>query len=264
MSDPTSLPIDELEVSVRTQELLASLGVTTVGQLLALPEIRIPDGVPTKIAKLMRAELGLVLDALGVEYPGNIVGPAPIDAQHIATGDVAARWQTISTWLRQHQPRAAEQFNPPASADAIRMVEEKLGVALPDDYKAFLALANGQAEFAPMVGLGALLPIESVAACKQDILDEETPVDAERVGEGVRAVSYSRGWIPITRSARGRDYLCIDLDPASTGVRGQIVEYVADDDSRPRIAASFADLLSLYFIQAQTGEIDFGSEDEEE
>jgi hypothetical protein len=81
------------------------------------------------------------------------------------------------------------------------------------------------------------------------------------VGEGVRAVDWCEGWIPISRSARGRDYLCIDLDPAPGGVRGQIVEYVADDSARPLVAKSFADLLSLYFEQAQTGAIDL-DEDE--
>lgn len=49
----------------------------------------------------------------------------------------------------------------------------------------------------------------------------------------------------------------LDLDPASAGVWGQIVEYVVDDFARPVTAKSFADLLSLYFEQAQEGLIDF-------
>jgi hypothetical protein len=64
-----------------------------------------------------------------------------------------------------------------------------------------------------MVGLGSLLPIAEVVEERQGIFGEETPVDPEGVGEGVRA-DYSEKWIPISRSSRGRDYLCIDLDPA--------------------------------------------------
>ncbi|MCW5831671.1 MAG: SMI1/KNR4 family protein [Labilithrix sp.] len=89
-------------------------------------------------------------------------------------------------------------------------------------------------------------------------------MDPDQVGEGVRAVDYCDAWIPISRSARGRDFLCIDLDPAPGGTRGQIIEYVVDSEARPRVAASFADLLGKYFEQAQTGEIDFDSDGEED
>ncbi len=49
----------------------------------------------------------------------------------------------------------------------------------------------------------------------------------------------------------------IDLDPAPGGTVGQIIEYIVDDDARPLVAKSFAELLALYFAQAQTDALDF-------
>jgi cell wall assembly regulator SMI1 len=249
--------IADLELSVRTFGFLQALGIETLGQMLDLPEIVIPPDWPVKIARMAGAEIEQAFHEAGVDYAGSIVAPPLAAASLKAEGDVPSRWATISRWLKAEHPEALAQFNPPAPLASIAAAEAKIGRSLPDDYKAFLAIHNGQSEFASMVGLGALLPVEKVAETWADMMGDDAPIDPEWVGEGVRAVDYSRGWIPITRSARGRDFLCIDLDPAPGGVRGQIVEYVVDDFARPLIAKSFADLLSLYFEQAQEGLIDF-------
>ena len=94
------------------------------------------------------------------------------------------------------------------------------------------------------------MPVTEIVQAKQGIFGEPEPIDEDDVGEGVRALDYCEGWIPIVQSARGRDYLCVDLDPAPGGARGQIIEYVVDDNARPLVAKSFADLLSIYFEQA--------------
>lgn len=248
--------LEELDVSVRLAGFLSELGLTTVGDLLDLPTIEIPATWPPKIARLSVAELRGVLEDLGVEYTGEIIAPPLKPAELTATGDVAARWATISAWLAEHHPRALALFAPPASPEAIAAAEAALGVTLPEDYKQFLRIHNGQNEFAPWVGLGALLPIEEVAAARANIFNEDGAIDPDQVGPGIRAVDYLQAWIPISRSSRNRDYLCLDLDPAPGGTVGQILEFVVDFDARPLVAGSFADLLAKYFEQAQTGEID--------
>ncbi|HEY4178271.1 MAG TPA: SMI1/KNR4 family protein [Kofleriaceae bacterium] len=255
--------IDDLDVSVRSAELLQSLGVTTVGQLVALPRIEIPSDWPVKTARLVAAELSELINELGLAFEGELVVPAPIPAALTATGTVAERWATISKWLAENRPGALSQFNPGATADEIAAAEAKLGVTLPDDYKQFMAIHDGQDEFAPFVELGALLPIGKIADARQNIYGEETPIDTDLAGPGVRAIDYSNNWIPISRSARNRDYLCIDLDPAAGGTRGQIIEYIVDFNGRKLVAKSFTELLAKYFEQAQTGEIDFGTPDED-
>lgn len=170
-----------------------------------------------------------------------------------ATGTMDERWSMIRSWLLEHSPPTLAAFNPPASHSAIKRAEEQFGRALPEDYKRFLALHNGQNEFAPFVGLGALLPIEEASA--EEIYGEDTPVDPDDVDAGIRAVDYSPGWFPISKSQRNRDYLCIDLDPAEGGQSGQIIEYIVDFEDRELYAASFADLMSRYFREIQVGSI---------
>lgn len=262
--DVKEQPLEDLEVSVRTAELLSSLGVDTVGELLALPRIEIPATWPAKIANLVKAELAEVLEELGVTFAGEITAPAPREAKLTATGDVRARWTTIAAWLEAEHPSALAHWKPPATEAQIAAAEQKLGVTFPADYRAFLLIHDGQEDGAPMVGLGSLLSVSDVASARENIFGEDKPVDPELVGEGVRAVEYSPKWIPISVSARGRDNLCLDLDPAPGGAIGQILEYIADADERPLVAKSFADLLSKYFEQAQTGEIDLTEPDDDE
>ncbi len=266
MSESESTPIEDLELSVRSTEFVASLGVRTVEDLLALPFLAIPATTPIKVAKMMVAEIEELLAERGASYAGEWrLPPAKTTKPAAATGPVTARWRTIEAWLEENHPRVLDQFNPPAPPEAVVAAERAMNVTLPEDYKAFLALHNGQSEFAAMVGMGALLPVEELAETHANLFGEDDmEVDPALVGAGVRAVDLSKGWVPITKSARGRDFLCLDLDPAPGGVRGQIIEYIADDSARPLVAKSFADLLSLYFDQAQTGELDLEENLDEE
>jgi cell wall assembly regulator SMI1 len=180
-------------------------------------------------------------------------------ATHRAEGDVPTRWKTIEAWLREHHPRRIDDFRPPAQTAAVAAAEKELGRELPEDYKQFLSLHDGQELFAPMVGTCSLFSLDDVplryrrlASLLSDAEEESEP----EVDAGIRPVAYSPGWIPIGVSARGRDYLCIDLDPAPKGTSGQIIEVPVDFDDRTKVAPSFADLLALYFKQLQTGEIE--------
>ena len=259
--DVERMSLEELEVSVRTAALLRELPVSTVGELLSLEEIELPEDWPTTMARSVASELSEVFAELGVEYAGTLRVPEAAPAERVAEGTVAERWATIEEWLKQEHPEALQGFNPPASPESIAAAERALGVELPSEYKEFLAIHDGQDELAPFVGVGALLPIAAVVDRHQSLSkradEEEFEVSSDLVGAGVRPVNYCRRWLPIGASARGRDFLCLDLDPAPGGTRGQIIEYVVDDGGRPLIANGFADLLSKYFEAAQSGEIDF-------
>ena len=241
--------IEDLEVSVKTASILASLGVSTVGELMGLQEIAAP--------RLVLAELQCLFQDLGLEYQGTF---SPLESLPgsvaKATGSVVERWQTIQEYLEKEFPDTLFGFRPPATGEAIAATEKALGHQLPEDYKQFLAIHNGQRANEPWVAYGTLLPVEEVARTWSSFCADETPVEADLVGEGIRSVVLSPGWIPIGISPRGRDFLCLDLDPGPEGQRGQILEYIVDDDSRSLVAASFADLLSLYFEQVQSGEIE--------
>lgn len=58
------MPVEQLEVSARSAQILADLGVKTLGDLLAAPSIRAPAHVID--------ELTFLIDELGLEYPGRL------------------------------------------------------------------------------------------------------------------------------------------------------------------------------------------------
>ena len=161
--DLKKMRVDELELSLRSSELLQNLSVSTLGDLLELPEIATPDDWSPRSAKLVAADIRDALASLGVEYAGEIRHPEMRSASLVAEGTVRERWQTIETWLEAEHPGALGRFNPPASGETIAEAEATLGVELPHDYKEFLSIHNGQQDIAPFVGMSALLCIEDVA-----------------------------------------------------------------------------------------------------
>ena len=114
-----------------------------------------------------------------------------------------------------------------------------------------------------MVCLASLLPIDEVVRRQRilaDLFPQRAAIPGDDVDAEVRAVEFAERWIPIGVSARGRDVLCVDLDPTDAGQLGQIILVVLDDDVRLRVATSFAEFLGRYFEEAQTGEVDLDDE----
>jgi cell wall assembly regulator SMI1 len=176
---------------------------------------------------------------------------------------VAERWRLVEAWLRENQPGALKEFRSPAPAGAVAKAEEALGRSLPDDYKAFLAIHDGQEVGGPMVEWATLLPVEDIAEQYASLVsldpgaDEgEEEIEYETDGK-VKAIFYSPAWIPIGRSPRGRDFLCLDFDPPKRGKPGQVILFVTDFSERCQVAPSFADLLSVFLKEAKAGEIEF-------
>ena len=66
--DPRDTLIDELELSSNSAAWVRSLGVTTVGELLALPTLAPPDA-------MIEEELGAHFEDLGLTYEGDLVDP---------------------------------------------------------------------------------------------------------------------------------------------------------------------------------------------
>ena len=89
------------------------------------------------------------------------------------------------------------------------------------------------------------------------LLDNIEPmVNNSKVDPEIKSVYYSESWIPIGISTRGRDFICLDLDPSETGKLGQVIFVSVDFHDHSIIASNFKNFLSMYFVQAQTGKIE--------
>lgn len=247
---PEDIPLEELEVSIRTAGVLEELPAKTVGELLALPVI--------SATRLSLMELKDVFAGLGVTYAGEF-RPTEQQVEIEATGNVIERWETINNWLAAKHPQAIEGFAPPATPEQIAEAEAAMGCALPEDFKAFLAIHNGQKSGEPMVWTCSLMPVEKLAERKKrlaKLYDDPDLPPGPNTHPAIKQVGFSDGWIPIGVSARGRDFLCLDIDPSPEGMPGQVILIAVDAADHELIAPNFRDFLSLYFQQLQTGEIE--------
>lgn len=240
-------PVDELELTPRTLGWLQDRGIETLEQLLSTPEIR--------AGKLVIAEIEALLADRELEYDGELV----IERRPVvqAMGDVGQRWAAIAAWLATHAADVLASFLPPATADEITAAERALGTQLPVELRQFYAIHGGQAPGGPMVDTCSLLPVAEIATRRDRLarLLKPDDFDPSETDEAIQSAAWSPGWIPIGCSARGRDYLCVDLEPGPGGAVGQIIELGVDHDERIVVATSFAELLGLFYEQLQADEL---------
>ncbi len=158
-------------------------------------------------------------------------------------------WTQFEAWLAEHWPEGLAGLNPPATDQEIADLEQALGVVLPPDYVACLKVHNGQrADFygGMFDGQEFLSTAGVLAQWKvwKGLLGEFVGLTSEP-GPGIKDDWYNPAWIPFTHNGGG-DHLCLDLDPAEGGTRGQIITMWHDAGERDLCAPSFAAWFSAY------------------
>jgi len=162
-------------------------------------------------------------------------------------------WSALEAWWRANVPEALRRLGAPADASTIDAAEREMGVELPADYRAWLLAHDGADD--GLFGDQVLSIGETLGTWR--FLTEmfatpvPNPIDPD---PGVRAAWWHRGWIPITSDGAG-NRVCIDLDPASGGTRGQLVKFWHDGGDRPLVAASVGAWFAMHRERLQTGEV---------
>jgi molybdopterin molybdotransferase len=139
-------------------------------------------------------------------------------------------------------------FRGPAAPSAIEALERHLGVALPNDIRAFFLLHDGCLE----VGVADnedLLSLNEIAV-QGDIWKEQLDGGDFKdnsggdPGRGVKNNWWNPSWIPVTHNGVG-DHVCVDLDPDETqgGCSGQLIRVLHSDSARTLEAIDFVSWL---------------------
>ncbi len=174
-------------------------------------------------------------------------------------------WNRLKTWLEQNAPELLETLQPAASEKKIAALEQHLGVRLPEDYRAFLALTDGQKEYAEFnFHDGELLSTKSIKTqwnIWKELLDDGTFEDSTSQPQlGIRGDWWNARWIPFTHDGGG-NHLCLDLDPAKGGAVGQIISMEHDNGERLIMFNNFSHWLEQLLEDLQSGEIVFDTEE---
>lgn len=189
--------------------------------------------------------------------------------------------ETIVSWVRMNAPQTLMGLNPPAIQAEIERTEFRVGTKLPESFKEFLSIHNGEADDGPaMLGNG-----NKLLSCKQIVeqyrLGQAIGVSVDEpefstiefwndrissqvifVKGAVKPVLLHPKWIPIT-CVNGDILRYIDFDPAPTGISGQIIEVDAEGCTYEVLANSFDQFLADYAKQLLAGYFEFSEKYEE-
>lgn len=161
--------------------------------------------------------------------------------------------ENLSNWLKENIPHLENPFQNGANSEELNKLEEKLHVQLPEDFKSFYKLCNGQNEDAPYITpLGELLSLDGIASqweTWKNLVGKNVFQDYfSEPDEGIKNDWYNLKWIPFTYDGSG-NHLCIDLDPADGGNAGQVITMWHDSPEREWIVGSFTEWLALFVHQ---------------
>lgn len=164
-------------------------------------------------------------------------------------------WQRICSLLATQVDLSLFDLNPSAGTEAIRSLEEHIGLSLPESLKEVLALANGQGS-GQKCGLFFGDEFLSVAAIQEqwdnwksleeENLNEEfaSSMSSRPVGV-VRPLYLNSKWIPFTHDGAG-NHTGLDFDPDSEGNVGQVISFGRDQEEKKLLAASFEGFLKQF------------------
>lgn len=148
-------------------------------------------------------------------------------------------WTSIVERISTVSPALYATLNPAADPDEIAALERRVGAALPEAFKDYLATANGQNELGVEHGLHEMhrfLSVQEIASM-MDLMDSLFGDEGalEHIAENkVQPAIWSSRWVPFA-AFDGSPRLILDLHLGINGGAGQIllwfpgVDLEADD-----------------------------------
>ncbi len=178
-------------------------------------------------------------------------------------------WTRLETWARAHAPAMLTDLNGPASPDAIDGLQQTLGLDLPDDFRASLAVHDGEHDGWPnriWRGCGALLPCAQIPGFVEQLRNVDAeygePIeDPEQlaadgiitVSGPVKVVGFDPRRVPIM-NCNGDTQWFLDLDPAPGGTPGQVIRVDLECCEWVVLAPSFRAFFEDYVQALEAGE----------
>lgn len=135
-------------------------------------------------------------------------------------------WREIHAELTKISTEIGASFNDGATENQISELEKMLGKSLPEDFKDYLRLFNGQNdENILFLGYNSLLSVEKMIEfyqMKMDLFADEEPIDWIKLNK-IQPMIWDKGWLPFS-DFEASSQLIIDLNPAENGSFGQVIK----------------------------------------
>ncbi|GIZ14434.1 SMI1/KNR4 family protein [Capnocytophaga catalasegens] len=161
--------------------------------------------------------------------------------------NTTAIWQEIITIIKNINPKIYQTLNPPATDAEIEQLENEIGITLPQSFKDYLKVFNGQQHNNYehlMLGYNAFLSVDEIIKwwhIQMDLFADEEPIE-HLVENKIQPVIWDKNWLPFT-NYEGSAMLILDFNAGKNGTNGQVFTYFSGMDSEVDeivIADSFA------------------------
>jgi cell wall assembly regulator SMI1 len=166
-------------------------------------------------------------------------------------------WTKIEKWLKPNAPGVYKSLNIGASIEDFEELEELINKKLPESFKAFYKVHNGQSPMSEgLIDGEELLCINRIMeeweVWKE--LDDKGVFDdsVSDSDKGIREEWWNPLWIPITYDGSG-NHFCLDLNPDEGGKKGQIIRIWHDLAERELISNSFEEWMNDYADDLEAG-----------
>jgi len=171
-------------------------------------------------------------------------------------------WTEIVTEIATLSPGVLASVNPPADPAAIDTLERWIGTPLPDGFKQYLAVMDGQNDLGrdhPLIGCNTFLSvariIETMDMQRLHFGDEDR---IEWIAENkIQPVIWDSHWVPLS-DFEGSPRLILDLHPGRNGTYGQVWQDwpgVDREDDRTVIAPTFVEFSTELLRRLTTGSV---------
>lgn len=156
-------------------------------------------------------------------------------------------WAEIIARIAARSPDILPTLNPPAAPEEIAALEQRVGAPLPEAFKQYLAVANGQNDLGAEHALhedNRFLPIDEIIETMdmmENLFGDEEPI-THITENRIQPLLWDRLWIPFA-AFDGSPRLILDLHPGRNGAHGQILLHfpgVDLEDDGTVIAPDFA------------------------
>ena len=135
-------------------------------------------------------------------------------------------WTEIVSRIAALSPGVLASVNPPADAHAIDTLERRIGAPLPDGFKQYLAVMDGQNDLGrdhPLIGYNRFLSVARIIETmdmQRFHFGEEDRVDWITENK-IQPMMWDSHWVPFS-DFEGSPRLILDLHPGRNGTYGQV------------------------------------------
>jgi cell wall assembly regulator SMI1 len=175
-------------------------------------------------------------------------------------------WETIERLLESKSDSLLQVLTAPVDFQEVRFLSSLNGS---DNLVESLQVHNGQRNgLIPLIDPWILLKADQIE--KENIrlnklfLNPDEPFDDEIGTEAIGPVKpdlWNQAWFPFAADGSG-NYLCVDCDPPSGGIAGQVILWASDPPYVEVIAPSYRAWLEQFASDLEAGKYKWDTEDE--